>query len=214
MVMADNSGDVPIDQVRKMKEQGMSDNSIVETLQRDGYRSSQIFDAMTQADMKPADEVKEVTDDFPEVENAVRGSDKAPSPPQNQPDPPQPQPSTSSPPVSPGAGYTEDLEELVESVIDEKWADIEEDIKKVVDWKKDTEKRINSMQKEIKDLRERFDKLHEAVIGKIGDYDENIMNVGAEIKAMEKAFSKIIPEFSESVSELADLVEDLKEEKE
>ena len=57
------------------------------------------------------------------------------------------------------------------------------------------------------------DKLHQAIVGKIGEYDKNILNVGAEIKAMEKAFSKIIPEFAESVTELTELVENLRKDK-
>ncbi len=199
--MPDRPQDTPTDQVQRMKAQGMSDDKIVETLQQDGYKSSQIFDAMSQADMEPAKEVEEVTEDFPDIMQNVQ--DESP-PPQGPPQPSGP-PSTST---------NEGVEELVESIIDEKWEEIEENIRKVVQWKKDTEQRIQDMESKINDLEERFDKLHDAVIGKVGEYDKNIMNVGAEIKAMEKAFSKIIPEFANSVSQLTELVEDLKEEKE
>lgn len=193
-----------------MRAQGVSDDRIVEALQRQGYLSSQIFDALTQAGMSPATEENQVSNEFPDISQSLQF-------------PPQPPPQTAPPPLPPqqqqatpqqassAEGYDErSAEELIESIIEEKWSEIEEDVQKVVDWKKDTEKRIKSLEQEFAMLKEQFDKLHQAVIGKIGEYDKNILNVGAEIKAMEKAFSKIIPEFAESVTQLTELVEDLK----
>ena len=45
---------VPTDLVIQMKQQGMSNNQIIQNLQGNGYSSSQIFDAMNQADVKGA----------------------------------------------------------------------------------------------------------------------------------------------------------------
>ncbi|MFC1648588.1 hypothetical protein ACFL1B_03965 [Nanoarchaeota archaeon] len=207
--MADRPEGVPVDQVRKMRSQGISDDKIVEALQRDGYLSSQIFKAISHADMKPAKDEKQVTDNFPDIMQGVQG---APSPPE----PSIPPPTSRAPPQAPRhrpvmpTFSDESTEELIESIIDEKWEDIEKNVQKIVDWKNDTEKKMNALQRDMETLKEQFDKLHNAIIGKIGDYDKNIMNVGAEIKAMEKAFSKIIPEFAQSVTELTDLIEELK----
>ena len=71
--MAGRPEGIPVKEVQTMRGQGVSDDKIVETLQRDGYLSSQIFDAMTQADMRPASEVKEVTDEFPDITSGVQG---------------------------------------------------------------------------------------------------------------------------------------------
>ena len=65
------------------------------------------------------------------------------------------------------------------------------------------------MQEQFKNLKEQFDKLHQAIIGKIGEYDKNILTVGAEVKAMEKVFSKVLPVFTEKVSELKDITDRL-----
>src|SRR3989344_7630938 len=40
---------VPVDQVLMMKQQGYTNNQIVQTLQSQGYNNSQIFDAINQA---------------------------------------------------------------------------------------------------------------------------------------------------------------------
>lgn len=101
-------------------------------------------------------------------------------------------------------------EELIEAIIDEKWNDLLKDINKIVDWKSVAEKRLSSMEQEIKDLKAEFDKLHQAVVGKVGEYDKHILDVGAEIQAMEKVFAKVLPLFTEKVSDLARITDDLK----
>jgi len=101
-------------------------------------------------------------------------------------------------------------EELIEAIIDEKWNDLLRDINKIIDWKNQTENKLVSITQEISDLRTEFDKLHQAIIGKIGDYDKNILDVGAEIQAMEKVFAKVLPLFTEKVSELSRISDDMK----
>lgn len=101
-------------------------------------------------------------------------------------------------------------EELIEAIIDEKWNDLLRDINKIIDWKSVAESRLSSMEQEIKDLRAEFDKLHQAVVGKVGEYDKHILDVGAEIQAMEKVFAKVLPLFTEKVSDLARITDDLK----
>lgn len=98
-------------------------------------------------------------------------------------------------------------EEYVEAIIDEKWAELEDDIQKVVEWKNRSEQRIQGLAQQVADLKDRFDKLHQALIGKIESYDKNILEVGAEIKAMEKVFSKVLPVFTDNVKQLNDITE-------
>jgi prefoldin subunit 5 len=104
----------------------------------------------------------------------------------------------------------EEVEELVESIIDEKWDELAKDVNKIVEWKNDVETRIVKMDQRFESLKDEFDKLHQAIIGKIGDYDKNILEVGAELKAMEKVFSKVLPLFTENVNELSRITQDMK----
>jgi hypothetical protein len=59
------------------------------------------------------------------------------------------------------------------------------------------------LEQQFQDLKADFQSLHKALIGKVNEYDQNILNVGTEIKAMEKVFQKILPTFTENVSELS-----------
>ncbi len=101
-------------------------------------------------------------------------------------------------------------EELIEAIIDEKWNELVKDISKIIDWKVAAEGRLSAMEQEVKDLKDSFDKLHQAVVGKVGEYDQHILDVGAELKAMEKVFAKVLPVFTENVSELTRITGDLK----
>ena len=102
-------------------------------------------------------------------------------------------------------------EELIEAIIDEKWNDLVKDITKMIEWKAAAENRLGAMDQQLKDLKDSFDKLQQAVLGKIGEYDKHILDVGAEVQAMEKVFSKVLPIFTENVSQLSRVTDDIKE---
>src|SRR3989338_3448527 len=180
--------DVPIDQVQAMKAQGYSNNQIIQTLQRDGYTSSQIFDAISQSEM-PGSNPSE----------AMQPMQMPPMQPMQSPIQSMmgPQQSASS-------------EELIEAIIDEKWNELVKDINKVIEWKQKADTKLQLMEQKLNDMKEQFDKLHSAIIGKIGDYDKNMLNVSTELQAMEKVFSKVLPTFMDNVNELSRITDKVK----
>ncbi|MBD3164761.1 hypothetical protein GF323_06185 [Candidatus Woesearchaeota archaeon] len=100
----------------------------------------------------------------------------------------------------------ERVEEIAEAIIDEKWNELIKDINKVIEWKERTDNEIKKMEQEITNLKERFESLHKGILGKITEYDQNLTNVGTEIKAMDKVFQKILPTFTENVNKLDRLI--------
>ncbi|RME52679.1 hypothetical protein D6783_04060, partial [Candidatus Woesearchaeota archaeon] len=52
-----SDGALPVQRIRVMREQGLTNNQIVQALQRDGFSTSQIFDAMNQLDIEPPEEL-------------------------------------------------------------------------------------------------------------------------------------------------------------
>lgn len=190
----------PTDLVVQMRRQGMSNNQIIQNLQRMGYKSHSIFDAMNQADIKEGVEGAELEPLPQGIENPVQGYGYQP---QFQPSqfPQTPQQSDST---------TYKIEELAEAIIDEKWEELVKNLDKVSEWKTETENRISSMEQELKDLKEQFKDLHSGVLGKVKEYDQNITNVGAQLQAMEKMFQKITPVFTQNINELSRITEKLK----
>jgi hypothetical protein len=204
---------LPVDQVKNMRAQGLDDNQIIQSLQRDGYTSSQIFDALNQADLVSGAPQQAPTP--PQTQAAVPPAQTSPAPPPAQPEPDYSQSyaQPSQPAQDYGPAYsqpaydqpqdTTNTEELVEAIIEEKWNELLKDINKIIEWKSKTEGKIDALNKRIDDLKASFDKLHQAIAGKLSQYDKNVLNVDAQLKAMEKVFSKILPEFVDSVNKLS-----------
>lgn len=199
---------VPVQQVASLKQQGMSDSQIIQVLQRDGYKSHQIFDAMNQAEL---------------VSGAPRPLDDLPPESQQLQQPPQYPPQYAQqaypaqftdqpePMLSPSADINYDrMEEIAESIIEEKWVELSKGIAKIIEWKERTEQRVNELDTRITQLRESMDEISKSLFGKMGEYDKNMSVVGSDIKAMEKVFQQMLPSFTENVNELSRLTRNLK----
>jgi hypothetical protein len=96
----------------------------------------------------------------------------------------------------------EQIEEIAEAIVEEKWQDKKKEIDKIIEWKEETTTTLIQLKQQIDDLKASFDSLHKGMLGKISEYDENLTNVGTEIKAMEKVFSKVLPSMTDSVNKL------------
>ncbi len=180
----------PVEHVVSMRQQGFSNNQITTYLQREGFSPDLIFEAMNQANIKQG------------VESGPMQSMAAP---------PMPQPSYSQA-SSTGGGEidTSRIEEITEAIIDEKWNELVKNINKIIDWKDKVESRIDALEQELKDMKANFGSLHDAILGKIGEYDQNMTNLGADIKAMEKVFQKILPTLTDNINELSRISKDFK----
>lgn len=252
----------PTDKVLEMRAQGVSNNQIIQILQRDGYDLTAIFNAMNQADVKGGVDFGSLGPGTPlpgagEMgQMPETGGSFMPQQPMQQPmqqmqapvfpeaqmpageeygagtqiqdmgmqQAPMEQPMEMGPQSMPsmGMGYpgaapqygpnleTQRIEELAEAIIDEKWNEIVRSINKIIDWKERVEARVTKMEQQLDDMNKNFEMLHKGVLGKITDYDRNLTNVGAEIKAMEKVFQKVLPTLTENVAELSRITNNVK----
>ena len=180
----------PVGIVQQMQNQGLTNNQIIQELQMQGYNSQQIFDALNAS----------------EPGNIQAGPIQQQMP-QQQYSPPEMMDSpVSGEPQQNPFETRERIEEMAEAIIDEKWEELVKSINKIVEWKDRVENQITKIEQEIRDMKENFNRLHSAIIGKIDEYDKNIVNVGTEVRAMEKVFEKILPSFTENVNELRRIV--------
>jgi len=205
----------PTEQVLNLRAQGLSNNQITEILQRQGFNTQQIINGMKQAD------VRAEVQPFPLKKGDIMAEN-----PMNPQMPPM-----GMPPGGPGmmpppmggdqmqpmdtsaydeGGDRERIEELAEAIIDEKWTDLVENINRIIEWKEKTEGRVAVIETDIKALKDSFDKLHMAILEKVGEYDKHIQDVGTEVKALEKVFQKVLPGFIENVGELSRITERMK----
>ena len=137
------------------------------------------------------------------------------SPPPQQPQPAvQPERSVfTGPDVSVGAESIDQIDQIAEAIIDEKWKQLKAYIEKIVDWKGKVEARIIAIEQNQKQLGEQIIGLQKSLVDKVQTYDRHITDVGTEIKAMEKVFQKIIPSLTENVNELSNVVHRMKDDR-
>lgn len=182
-------GVLPIDQVSSLKDQGYANEQIVSILQGQGYDPVTIQNAIAQVDVGPAamplDEVPGLPPETPSFGGSMSRKE-APS---------------------------ENMEEIAESIVEEKWVEFTKEMGKITEWKDKSESRLVKIEQELQDLKDDVENLHKAIVSKIGEYDKNLLDVGTEIKAMEKVFQKVLPELTGSVSELSRITKGIKTKK-
>ena len=197
----------PIEQVLMMKQQGYTNNQIVQTLQSQGYNTNQIFDAINQAGLSGGFEV------MPEQQQETGMQDYGQSYEQSY-QQPQYQFQPTPPEIKAPASIDEErIQEVAEAIIDEKWEALAKDIKRVIEWKESSENRLAKLEQQMIDLRLSIDSLTKSIMAKVSAYDQNIVDVGTEVKAMEKVFQKVLPSLTESVNKLDRMTKGVKEPK-
>ena len=82
---------------------------------------------------------------------------------------------------------------------------------RILAWKNVMENRLTLLEQRFSDLKMQFDDLNKGILDKMAEYDQNIVNVGTEIKAMEQVFQKVLPTFTENINELARLTKQMKQ---
>ena len=195
----------PIEQVLMMKQQGYTNNQIVQALQSQGFSSNEIFDAINQAGLSGFEE--NMQPEQPETGMPEYGQSYEQQYPQ------QSFQSFQAPREiqAPSSIDEQRIQEVAEAIIDEKWQELARDIKKVIEWKDRSEERLTRVEQQIIDIRMAIDSLTKAMMSKISSYDQNIVDVGTEIKAMEKVFQKVLPTLTESVNKLDRMTKGYKE---
>ncbi|PIZ51878.1 hypothetical protein COY27_02225 [Candidatus Woesearchaeota archaeon CG_4_10_14_0_2_um_filter_33_13] len=177
-------------QVLELRQQGLSDNLIVQELTRKGISMQAAQAAVNQADMPPPPGGSYGTMPTMPEESMSRSQPRQAS--------------------SEESNIYERIEEITEGMIDEKWDELIAEVKKIIDWKEKIETKQNQINNDIQKLKDDFKVLHQGVLGKLEDYDTRMQDVGTELKAVGKVFKDVIPEFVENVKELRDIKEHLK----
>ena len=164
-----------------MRSAGMSSNDIVRDLTAKGYPASDILAGFQTPQNSPAEYGQQM--------------------------PPAPSPSSSFRFSKPS---TDEIQEIAESIVKEKWKESEKELESVKKWKDEFETNLSNLSDRMTKLEMKMDSVEQAVLGKVEDYGKTISDVGTELKAMQRVFSTTMPAFTENIKELQGLVEETK----
>jgi len=105
------------------------------------------------------------------------------------------------------------VQKIIEEVIEEKWDDMISKIGDIRLWRDKTDGEITAIKQEILRTQNHFANLQKAVLGKVSEYNENIININTEMKSLEKVFEKILQPMTENIKELSRITSTLKNKK-
>lgn len=222
---------VPVREVMALRGRGLPNEDIVKYLKKRGYSIAQIRDAITQIDIKTR--AVGQTQDIP-APPPLPGMPPA-APVLTQPAlpelpemsgeyPPEPE-EFGPPPIAPptqgmggmgpemGEGQIEKIERIMEQIIEEKWREVTDRFRTLTSWKGKIEEKVNMLEEQIKQLNAKFDDINKLLVGKISEYGETMENVGTEVKAIEKVMGNIVPNLTDNIKELRELVGKIKTKK-
>lgn len=226
---------VPIDLVRRLAAEGLTEPQIGERLRAHGFTQDQVDRAMRtalkaeiEAPAPPAPFESQTAPQFPRpapqtfVAPPAQAVREAGVPPERI-LPPEPRPlMLAEAPAEFGGeelrplqeGPAEiTLEEVIEGVVAERWAEFEDRLTSF-------EKRDIQLQSQIEDMRKKISELEAAqktrekdLIGRFEDFGESMTGIEGRIAGIEHVFKDFLPELTETTRAMAEIVEKAKKEK-
>lgn len=211
----------------------MSNEDIRNSLSMEGYSATDISEAINQSNIKKGIEYDEppainAYPPQPGMQSSMLDDDlpiPAPTPsrqeefsaPQSsnmpqyiQPQVQQPMMLAQQPQYPPAQLDREIINRIVESVIDERWQEIVSNLGDLSIWKSELDGELSSIKQEMIRIDQRFNNLQRGILGRVDEYNQNIVNINTEMKALEKVFEKIIDPLTSNIKELNKITAELK----
>jgi len=105
----------------------------------------------------------------------------------------------------------EEIEEIAEAIISERWQKISKDFEELKRAQEDISSTISGVQERITNVEKKIDMVIQEILGKVEEYGKGISDVGTELKAMQRVFGTVMPSFTENIKELQEMVGDAKQ---
>ncbi|MDP2907490.1 MAG: hypothetical protein Q8O03_06120 [Nanoarchaeota archaeon] len=223
------SKEPPTEDVLNLRNQNMNNAEIINELVQRGFNNQQIFEAINQADIKGGVGGK-VPQEAPQGMRRsalTSGNDESEIPipvpsPESAEEEPAPRPRMRAPEIQPSAQVymqgsvqqpqmdIESMQEIVESIIDERWQEVVASVGDITIWKSRVDDDLSAIKQEVLRVEDRFTKLQASILGKVDEYQKGITQVSSEMVALEQVFGKIMEPLTSNIKELQRLTQDMK----
>ena len=191
----------PLELAVDLQNKGLDEEKITTELTSKGFSKEDISQAIKQA------HIKSQVEDIPEAPAPEQGSTQVESQEfQEQ----TPQSQTQQQYETYSTSTQQQIEEIAEEIIQEKWERFLENFGDLSIWKEKIETDALSIKQEIIRLHDRMNGVEKALAGKVQEYTDSITDVTAEIKALSKLLNQILQPLATNVKELQKLTEKLK----
>lgn len=196
----------PTNRAMQLRNQGKTNKDIAAALQGEGLTAQETSEALNQAALGP---------DFPQATEMQPSAIEGEAPLSEAQLTPQATYAETPQAISGGLGREaeEFIEEVAESIINEKWQRVSEEFGDLAAWKDRVNSDTVAIKQEILRVENRLDNLQNTIIGRLGEYDTHIAGVGTELKALEEVLKNMMKPLSTNIKELSRVTEALKKKK-
>jgi hypothetical protein len=199
-----------VDQIQSMKQQGLGENEIIRKLQDSGFSPLEINQAIEHSKIKSA--VSNLNSDLPEqpreenlssemqpsvmespTEEEISGQKTqeyeqySPQQPQQEYYYPQEQQYQQYQPTA-----TENVAEITEQIFEEKIDEMRKKVIEINSFRILTDRKIKNIDERLKKIESFIQQLEIKILGKIGNYGENLQDIKKEMNIMQDSFGKVI----------------------
>ncbi len=203
-----------LDIIKEMQDQGISNQGIFENLQRQGYKPTQINDAINQLKIT----IQPMNTQNQDQQNAFNQQQDFNQQPnfnqeqqytENQQNYPQEDYYTQTPQAYSGEEYyqqpsfnTETITEITEQVISEKFREYNKRTGDIVSFKNTIQDKVDDINTRLKRIESTIDKLQQAIIQKIGEFGENTQIIKKDLESLHDTTSKLMNPLIDNYREL------------
>lgn len=197
-----------LDIIKEMQDQGISNQGIFENLQRQGYKPTQINDAINQLKItiQPMDTQNQNQQN---AFNQQQDFNQEQQYTENQQNYPQEDYYTQTPQAYSGEEYyqqpsfnTETITEITEQVISEKFREYNKRTGDIVSFKNTIQDKVDDINTRLKRIESTIDKLQQAIIQKIGEFGENTQIIKKDLELLHDTTSKLMNPLIDNYREL------------
>ncbi|GEM_PF-6439425 len=105
----------------------------------------------------------------------------------------------------------EDVERLVEAIVEEKWKKVDMRLVEFENKIKSTESKITSLSSKLAELERVFSEIQARIAEREKEHIDEMKEVKTSLKAMEKILSEFVPQFTDGIRDVRELIKVLKE---
>jgi DNA repair exonuclease SbcCD ATPase subunit len=105
----------------------------------------------------------------------------------------------------------ETIEEISEEVVNEKMSEFRGKIDELTEFKHNIQLKLSDLDDRLKRIEVSIDRLEGALITKVQEYNQNVKDLGTEMRTVEGAFSQILNPLVDNIKELSKITDKMKQ---
>ena len=102
------------------------------------------------------------------------------------------------------------VEEIVEGIVDEKWDELEDKLQMFEKRNLQLQSQIDDVRKKIGELEKSIKDREQTLVSKFDEFGESMSTIEGRIGGIEKVFREVLPDLSENIKVMSDIVEKMK----